>query len=219
MQDVSMHDVYIRTEKWPSKTETAQDISREVGVPALQLIEWAEQGLCPHFRINGGIPLFRTADVKRWMLAAQVVEECVGVAEASSFTLRIINNQPHIHDLPTELKSVGKVFDVNKYLLPSGVYFLYLRGELQYVGQSIEPSIRLAQHRNAGKMYDRAFLVPCPGFLMDKFEGALIRHFRPPLNGNMSPRGTCPDRDTLEELGIIEKILEESNKEEFSVDS
>jgi len=203
-----MHEIYQMTDKWPSKVESAEEMAPQVGVSAEQLLIWAEHGLCPHFRINGGAPLFRQADVRRWMMAAKVVEECTGTTDRSGFTLRVISEKPNPADLPIELRSVGRVFDVSNNLLPTGVYFLYLEGALQYIGQSIEPASRLSQHRRGGKMFDRAFVIPVPAFMLDQVEGALIRHFRPPLNGNTAPRGDGNHEETLAQLGILERILD-----------
>lgn len=210
MKDVTMHKVYEMAAKWPSGLQKAEEISEQVGVSPEQLIAWAEQGLCPHFRINDGVPQFRLADVRRWMIEAEIIGECLGVTKSDAFTLRIISNRPNIDEVPIELRSVGKVFDVSRNLLPTGVYFLYLSGVLQYIGQSIEPATRLSQHRHAGKVFDQAFILPVPAFMLDEVEGSLIRHFRPSLNGNVAPRVDMERAsDTLAQLGLIERILEE----------
>ncbi|MFL9904389.1 GIY-YIG nuclease family protein [Paraburkholderia fungorum] len=214
MKDVSMHQVYEMALKWPTNLVSAADLSDQVGVSPEQLLSWANDGVCPHFKINNGIPLFRLADVRRWMIEAQVLQECLGVKSQDSFTLRVISDKPNVADLPIELRSVGKVFDVSNNLLPTGVYFLYLGGVLQYVGQSIEPATRLSQHRHSGKVFDRAFVIPMPAFMLDRVEGALIRHFRPPLNGNTAPRCDIPKEDVLSQLGIIEQILDDAQNAE-----
>lgn len=210
MKDVTMHKVYEMATKWPSNLQRASEIADQVGVGEEQLLLWADQGLCPHFRINDGIALFRLADVRKWMIEAEVIGECLGVTKRDAFTLRVISDRPNVDEIPTELRSVGKVFDVSRNLLPTGVYFLYLGGVLQYIGQSVEPATRLSQHRHSGKVFDRAFILPVPAFMLDEVEGSLIRHFRPPLNGNTAPaverqRAT----DTLTQLGFIEKVLED----------
>jgi hypothetical protein len=213
MKDVTMHKVYEMATKWPSNLQKAGEIADQVGVSEEQLILWAEKGLCPHFRINDGIPLFRIADVRKWMIEAEVIGECLGVTKRDAFTLRVISDRPNIDEIPAELRSVGKVFDVSRNLLPTGVYFLYLNDVLQYIGQSVEPATRLSQHRHAGKVFDRAFILPVPAFMLDEVEGSLIRHFRPPLNGNTAPR-VAADRasDTLAQLGLIESALEQTGE-------
>jgi len=215
MKDVTLHEVYVATDKWPSKLESAKQVASQVGIPADLLMSWAVQGVCPHFRVNGGEPLFRTPDVKRWMVNANIIEACPGIADFGHFTLRVISDKPNVTDLPIELRSVGRVFDVANNLLPTGVYFLYLNGVLQYIGQSIEPATRLSQHQHSGKVFDRAFVIPVPSFLLNRVEGALIRHFRPPLNGKTAPINDEPDEHTLTQLGIIERILDGAEVEEM----
>lgn len=208
MKDVTTYEVYEMATSWPAKLITAEEAAAETGVLAEHLLAWATQGICPHFRINGGVPQFRLSDLKKWMIAARVLEECLGSAKPENFTLRIISDKPNVDDLPLELRSVGRVFDVSRNLLPTGVYFLYLGDRLQYIGQSVEPATRLSQHRHSGKAFDRAFVIPVPAFMLDNVEGALIRYFRPPLNGNTAPIGDGKHEDTLAELGIIERILD-----------
>ncbi len=210
MKDVSLHRVYEAATAWPANLLTAEELSGQVSVSAEQLLEWATQGICPHFRVNDGEPMFKLTAFKKWMLEAHVIAECTGITKADAFTLRVISERPHLGELPLELRSVGKVFDVSSNLLPTGVYFLYLGGKLQYIGQSIEPASRLSQHRHSGKVFDRAYIIPVPAFELDRVEGALIRHFRPPLNGNTAPRiDKALATDTLAQLGFLEQVMEE----------
>jgi hypothetical protein len=43
----------------------------------------------------------------------------------------------------------------------SGVYFLIWRGEIRYVGQSINVFHRLDQHKRSGRRFDSYSFIPC----------------------------------------------------------
>lgn len=67
---------------------------------------------------------------------------------------------------------------------PGGwVYILLLAGKVIYVGQSTDLNARIGSHV-AAKSFDRIIAMPVAGNarMLNAVEGALIRHFRPPLN-------------------------------------
>jgi hypothetical protein len=109
---------------------------------------------------------------------------------------QVIRVDTPVRTIPDELHQFGNVLDASTYALPSGVYFLYLKGALQYIGQSAEPSNRLVNHRKAGKVFDRVFLLPVPSFMLARVEGAMIRKFRPPLNIVIAQMGGESDDET-----------------------
>lgn len=84
--------------------------------------------------------------------------------------------------LPQALEGLDGVTDVSQFLLPPGIYFLYLGDQLQYIGQSLEPSARIIQHKKAGKRFDRVFFLPTHRDLLLSVESELIKRHRPPLN-------------------------------------
>lgn len=110
--------------------------------------------------------------------------------------------------IPAELARFGGIFDAVTHALPAAVYFLYLKGALQYIGQSTDPSGRLAQHRKMGKMFDRIFVLPVPSFMLARVEGALIRLLRPPLNTATGSRGEYEDEETLAWISMAEPLVE-----------
>ena len=63
----------------------------------------------------------------------------------------------------------------------SGIYFLYYKKELQYVGQSISVFSRVAEHE-CNKRFDEVRLFACSQKDLDKFERFFIRLLQPPLN-------------------------------------
>lgn len=64
-----------------------------------------------------------------------------------------------------------------------GIYFLVLRGEIVYVGQSINPLCRLGQHA-AERQFDSFVVLPCPVKELATIEGAYILALRPRYNKN-----------------------------------
>jgi hypothetical protein len=112
------------------------------------------------------------------------------------------------HAIPDELAQFGGIFDAVTHALPGAVYFLYLKGKLQYIGQSTDPSGRLSQHRKMGKLFDRVFVLPVPSFMLARVEGALIRRFRPPLNTATGSRGDYEDEETLAWISMAKPLVE-----------
>jgi hypothetical protein len=110
--------------------------------------------------------------------------------------------------IPAELARFGGIFDAVTHALPAAVYFLYLKGALQYIGQSTDPSGRLAQHRKMGKMFDRVFCLPVPNFMLARVEGALIRLLKPPMNTATGSRGEYEDEETLAWISMAEPLVE-----------
>lgn len=63
----------------------------------------------------------------------------------------------------------------------SGVYLLYQRGNLLYVGQSTNVYARIPHHKD--KPYDKVLFLPCSVEVLDVVESALIAALRPKMNG------------------------------------
>lgn len=75
-----------------------------------------------------------------------------------------------------------------------GVYFLTWQGEIVYIGSSVNPLMRVGQHRIAGKtfrtkhkegkQFDGVVIYDCDTHdEAVELEGALLRQLEPPLNG------------------------------------
>jgi hypothetical protein len=83
------------------------------------------------------------------------------------------------------------------------VYLLLFRGEVVYVGQSLNIESRIQGHLGRGdKLFDRALWIEVAAEDMDAYEGALIRAFSPKLNGRRVPKNEARDREVLAKLGI-----------------
>lgn len=63
-----------------------------------------------------------------------------------------------------------------------GVYFLYQKDRLRYVGQSVNIPARIAQHRKL-RDFDVVRIFPCQANELNDWEGLFIRVLRPSENG------------------------------------
>lgn len=71
----------------------------------------------------------------------------------------------------------------NNIISNIGVYFLFLRGRIQYIGQSKNILGRCAVHRrDDSKLFDQIKFLPCSVDDLSNIEGFLIRLINPPLN-------------------------------------
>lgn len=77
------------------------------------------------------------------------------------------------------MKKFGRTLPAN---VTTGIYFLYLRGKLQYIGQAVDVYARIAVHRRE-KTFDEAKFLACTREELNDWEGFFIRLLEPPLNG------------------------------------
>jgi len=141
-----------------------------------------------------------------WSMVRVHVSELTLIAPADLSSERALDEA--IPAIPLEIDGVSGIIDAGRMHLPSGVYFLYFRGVLQYVGKSVTPASRLNQHRQVGRVFDQAFVLPVPQSMLDQVEGALIRKFQPPLNVTMPIVGLDDDARVLADLGFQGRLLE-----------
>jgi hypothetical protein len=78
-----------------------------------------------------------------------------------------------------KLKRYGRPFDVSFLINGSYIYFLYLDGDLQYIGQSRYVPSRLAWHKKYFK-FNRVRLLQVKSHDMNDVERALIKKHQPP---------------------------------------
>lgn len=104
--------------------------------------------------------------------------------------------------IPDALAELDGVIDVSAFFLPPGIYFLYLGDRLQYIGQSVEPSARIIQHKRKGKKFDRVMFLPTPRHDLLRVESELIKKHRPPLNG-------LPSSNVAEKNPIFDRYMDQ----------
>lgn len=81
-------------------------------------------------------------------------------------------------ETPAELPSEAIFLGPSAF---SGLYFLYLEGVLQYVGQSVNVPSRVRDHYTS-KYFDAAYFLPLPAAELDANERYWVGVLRPVLN-------------------------------------
>ena len=71
----------------------------------------------------------------------------------------------------------------------SGIYFLFDRGNIVYVGKSLDIFVRIRTHyRDEAKVFDRWAYLKCPAEGLDEMEREYIELFQPYLNKVLIPK-------------------------------
>lgn len=89
----------------------------------------------------------------------------------------------------------------NEWTGLSGVYLLSSRGNIVYVGSSIDIPRRVSCHRST-KKYDRVFWIPVRQESLLRYESVLIRFFQPDYNSTHYCDYFGDDNSVLVELGL-----------------
>lgn len=177
-----LHSVEALTNEWPSGLLNAVEMGSKLGLSADRLLQLADAKVVPHYRIDGGAPLFKVSEVKRWA-ADHLLKRYEGSSIPIEIRLVTDPGPGWQQEPPVCLRALHdklrQFMDMEGY---GGIYFLCKEGQLIYVGQSTNIPARIATHRGSGKSFTHAYWIPCPRDQMDEVEGALIRHLKPPLN-------------------------------------
>jgi hypothetical protein len=146
-----------------------------------RLIELADAHLIPHYRVDGGAPLFYATECRKW-----IAQNLTGRVEGASLPLRysIVGGLPGIDpwECPACISQISdRLFQMPATLFFSGVYFLCLGNEVVYVGQAFNVASRISAHHPT-KNFDRVYALSIPKPDLDFVEAAFIRLLRPKLN-------------------------------------
>ena len=165
-------------DKMPQGLKLASEITKQTKLTEKRLIELADAQVIPHYRIDGGEPYFNTTEVRNW-IAFNLVQKVDGES------IYPINLVAAIGDLterpPKSIADIPNLKQVPDNYEPV-VYFLALRDEVVYVGQSISVIARTKDHRRDGKIFDRVYGIPCPRNELDYLENKFIKTLKPILN-------------------------------------
>ena len=170
-------------DEFPAGLKNAAEISAMLGLAENRVIELADARIIPHWRIEDGAPLFKPAEVRKWV-AKNMMHRFDG--SNLPIQLRVMIDPPQAKDAPQSIREIKNLKEVPIHEYPPGVYFLVgehsgVSERVLYIGQSLNPIARIGDHRKS-KTFERAYMIPVPSFLLDAVEGALIRAFNPPLN-------------------------------------
>lgn len=184
----------------PAITEllTAEDMSDKVKgvVSAERLLELAESGMVPHYLVDDEI-MFGPGETKEWLNHNLVVR--VPGKHLGDSICRVVNVVEPVGEKaipPVSLRAIAG------FLIPmglesiktvpfSGVYFLCHKGEVVYVGQSVNVLSRVGQHFGH-KTFDSVFFVRIPKTDLDFVEGTFIRTLEPKYNKDKTGRIVAP---------------------------
>lgn len=191
--------------QFPSGLKSAMAIAATIpGIAAETLIELAAAGYLPHWRVNGGDPLFQVGKVKQWL-----AENLLNYSDGQPFpiNMRVLIDAPPAEDAPLQIREIPGLQALPAYSLRPGVYFLVDQGEVVYVGQSMQPMARIAMHGD--KQFDRVYLKPIPSRSLDAVEGALIRLLKPKLNGwtRSGQRIFCAPGASSQDVDVLEQLM------------
>lgn len=161
--------------------KTAEEVAASVRMSANRLRELAEVDVIPHFRIDDGPPLFSLAGLKDYV-RRYLVTVCPG--EPLPINLRpVVQQPPAPATIPRALAEVeARLCEIPPLEYPPCVYFLVLKQEIVYVGQSRNLLSRLGQHREDGKCWDRVLYLPVPADRLLEVESLWIKTLQPALN-------------------------------------
>ncbi len=208
--------------EFPSGLKTAEEVSAETGlISAKRLNDLAEGGFAPHFKIDGGQPMFKIAELKKW-LAVNLVQKVEGKPLPETIKIGLqLNDLRKLRKLPHAFAEVTNIYDITGEYNRSGVYILCVNDEVQYIGQAVCVHNRVSSHDKCpSKHFNQVLFIPWAKDDLDRLEGALIRVLRPPLNGNIKPSGlkVAPsepyhgsDIEVLTFIGVVKENGERSD--------
>lgn len=208
--ELAKHTVTQQTNEFPTGLKSAQEIATAIGeITPERLIELADTGYLPHYRIDNGPAMFRSSEVRQW-LANNLMVKCPGKAFPTA--IRLVVSADEISEAPPmSICNVPYLQQVPKHGYQPGVYFLCRGADVVYVGQSTSPGQRIAQHiSDSGKDFDRVYLLPVPISDLNNVEAAFIHHLRPAQQGGLrigrdkpnSPKMTKPIDQILAAAGV-----------------
>ena len=174
--------------EWPNYLENSCKAAKAILITEKRIIELANCGLMPHWRIDGGRVLFNITEIKKWA-ANNLLQRSDG--RRHHVELKIIAKLDNTYDPPEAISEVGNLKEIPINGCPVGVYFLALDGEIVYVGQSKNVLLRMENHRK-DKVFSNAYLVQIPEQQLDSVEGAFIRALRPKYNGIKDGKMVAP---------------------------
>ncbi len=161
--------------------KSAGEIADRLGIPETILLNLANEGFIPHYKLRGiEGPWFMWKETRYW-IRANLVTRVNGNPLPKT---PIIVAPDHIPSarydaVPFSLQGVEGL----REYVPDffcGVYFLCCDGQVVYVGQSHHIPQRLRQHGD--KKFDRVFFLHVPQYCLDELESKFIRLLNPSLN-------------------------------------
>lgn len=166
--------------------KTANEAAPIVRMSACRVQELAQAQVLPHYRIDGGEPLFHIQSLKQYVRRYLTIEY---EGAPLPLDLRPIVLAPTLKPVPIALASIqDRIVEYPAWEVPSCVYFLIENNRVAYIGQSRNLPSRLSQHEGDGKTWDRVLFIPLPPSDLLRVEAEWIAALAPPLNRAGIPR-------------------------------
>jgi len=160
--------------------KTAQEAAPLVRMSPGRIQELAQALVLPHYRIDGGEPLFHMQSLKQYV-RRYLTNTCDGAP--LPLELRPIVIAPIAKSVPVALAMIqDRMAEYPAMEVPPCVYFLIEHHQVLYVGQSQNLPSRLTQHEGNGKTWDRVLFMPVPPSELLRVEAEWIAALNPPLN-------------------------------------
>lgn len=170
--------------------KTAEEVAKVVRLTPERILELSRAQVLPHFRIDGGEPLFSAPILKAYVRRYLTVE-CEGAA--LPLDLRPVVLAPPAKSVPLALAMVqDRLRECPALDAPPCVYFLVQGEAVHYVGQSCNLPARLVQHSQAGRQWDHALFLPVPESELLHVEAHWIRALKPIWNRGKLHRNGLP---------------------------
>lgn len=195
-------------EMLPSKLLTARELSNAlseggIALGADRITELADAFYIPHFRVDGGPPLFKAQEARKW-IGANLTTHALGQRLPLEYRVIVESGVVGVSSasVPRALAQIAdKLIEQPRILNGSGIYFLCRGGRVVYVGQSVACGPRIATHTSSNKVFDRAFVLATPPSELDRLEAAFIRALQPEENVVMYSGNPELDLNSFAELG------------------
>lgn len=163
----------------PAGLKSAAEAEPLCDLSELRLVELANAYLIPHYRVDGGPPLFLVPEVRKWV-AKNLLRRFEG---SDCLEVKFVGlPPPATSPRPECLAQLEGLRELSPDCYGSGIYFLCRGQELRYIGQSVNVAARIeAQARQ--RSFDRVFFLSAPASELDAIESRLIHALCPPENG------------------------------------
>lgn len=154
---------------------------------ANQVMRLVLRGELPPPLVFGNQRRWLKQDLAAWLKVAAKDRWAMGLEESAPVPLRKPDRVPPCLEFMAA--------DLQMECYTTGIYFLFMGDNIQYLGISLKPMKRVNAHRNGDgttekKDFDTVFYYPCPiGELFEK-EKVLVAMLDPPLNIALRRKGS-----------------------------
>lgn len=160
----------------------ASEVASSVHLKPERLLQYADDNVCPHYRIDGEA-YFDELEVQTWVARA-LTHHIEGVPDLRVTVLHTPEKANPL-GIPISLQFMTEKLRELPFRNAPAIYFLIARQQITYVGQSTQPAVRVNQHILSGKHFDRVLCLPCLESELDLMESVFIHTLRPPLNSQL----------------------------------